>query len=299
MGKICVIISTYNGSKYLDELLCSVCNQTYVDLEIWARDDGSTDETKNILEKYSGEKFKWICDGDNLGPATSFLKALKTAPQADYYAFCDQDDVWDQDKLSSAISMIENCNDYDCSRPIMYYSNVEVVDEKLSHIKLSDYNVPFNDLNYTLFHSTAAGCTIVMNRKLRDLLNQYMPSYISMHDSWTHKVCLALNGIVLFDKKAHIKYRQHQNNQVGFENNKLSFAQGFGSPICQSSKSAQEILKGYGPMLDQKARRSIECVANYTTNFHEKFRLLTDKSFYSDSFLTNLREHISVLRNRR
>lgn len=92
---ITVLMSTYNGEKYLKEQLDSILNQEQVDLKLLIRDDGSTDGTVNILKEYenSHTNIKWY-SGLNLGCGKSFFQLVLDAPKSDYYAFVDQDDVW-------------------------------------------------------------------------------------------------------------------------------------------------------------------------------------------------------------
>ena len=107
MKKIIVLMSTYNGEKYLQVQLDSILSQENVDLELLVRDDGSTDSTKTILERYQSEgKLTWY-SGKNKKPAYSFFDLLGKCKDADYYAFADQDDFWHEDKLINAIKRLE------------------------------------------------------------------------------------------------------------------------------------------------------------------------------------------------
>lgn len=96
-----VVMSTYNGEKYLKEQIDSILSQEGVDVRLYIRDDGSSDRTTDILASYQEHKNVKIEKGNNLGFAKSFLTALDECDEADYYAFSDQDDVWEKDKLST------------------------------------------------------------------------------------------------------------------------------------------------------------------------------------------------------
>lgn len=98
-----VVMSTYNGEKYLKEQIDSILSQEGVDVRLYIRDDGSSDRTTDILASYQEHKNVKIEKGNNLGFAKSFLTALDECDEADYYAFSDQDDVWEKDKLSTAM----------------------------------------------------------------------------------------------------------------------------------------------------------------------------------------------------
>ena len=109
--KVCVLISTYNGERFLEEQIASIIAQKGVEVDILVRDDGSSDMTCSLLERWQKEgKLKWY-KGENLGFARSFMNLLKTASGYDYYAFCDQDDIWLEDKLQRAVAALEKIED--------------------------------------------------------------------------------------------------------------------------------------------------------------------------------------------
>ena len=121
MNKICVLMSTYNGDKYIIEQIESILNQKKVNVELLIRDDGSTDKTLEILEEYS-KKYKNLkyYSGQNLKTARSFMDLLFRAGEYEYYSFSDQDDVWDLDKLTVGISYLkDDYHLYGCSKRIV------------------------------------------------------------------------------------------------------------------------------------------------------------------------------------
>jgi rhamnosyltransferase len=137
MKSVCVLLSTYNGEKYLKELLDSVLNQNCEDkikVSIFVRDDGSSDNTTNILKEYeqNGKIILFGHGGCNLGFAKSFSSLLANAPLSDYYAFCDQDDIWLPDKLISAVERLEKEDNNEI--PLLYSTNLIVVDKDLNEI---------------------------------------------------------------------------------------------------------------------------------------------------------------------
>ena len=98
--KVLVLMSTYNGEKYLREQIDSILGQRGVEVSLLVRDDGSTDATLTTLDEYKESgRLDYYC-GNNLGPARSFMHLLQNAPASDFYAFSDQDDKWMDDKLS-------------------------------------------------------------------------------------------------------------------------------------------------------------------------------------------------------
>ncbi|WIV18850.1 glycosyltransferase family 2 protein [Paenibacillus polygoni] len=212
-----ILLSTYNGEKYLEEQLDSLLTQKNVNIHILIRDDGSKDNTVFILHKYASEYPSKISvtTGSNLGVKQSFYELLSIASsEYDYYAFCDQDDVWLSNKLSNAVQKLQEIK----NEPGMYCSSTQMVNEQLEPIKvwptkprkkLSLYN--------SLIENTCVGCTIVLNPEASKLIKQNPPEIMDnmiMHDWWMYLTISAL-GKVVFDTNPGILYRQHQNNVLG------------------------------------------------------------------------------------
>ncbi|HOV15546.1 MAG TPA: glycosyltransferase, partial [Spirochaetota bacterium] len=125
--KINILMSTYNGEKYLKEQLDSLLNQTYKNIKIYIRDDGSSDNTLNILKEYNKENKINLFVGENIGFVKSFFWLIKNSDNADYYSFSDQDDVWFPGKLEKAINLL---NKYDSQIPTLYFSNFDYYDSE-------------------------------------------------------------------------------------------------------------------------------------------------------------------------
>lgn len=212
-NKVTVLLSTYNGSKFLQQQLDSLYAQTYPNIRILARDDGSSDSTRSILENaQSGGRLEILDEHHNLGPALSFFELLQNAAltETEYVAFCDQDDVWHPDKISYAISALSMVADH---HPALFCSRLEIVDEQLNHIGFTHTPRQIGFGN-ALVENVATGCTIVLNRKAIELICRHLPGKVLMHDWWCYLV-LSCFGEVIFDNNTHIKYRQHGNNMIG------------------------------------------------------------------------------------
>ncbi|TPE54290.1 glycosyltransferase family 2 protein [Maribrevibacterium harenarium] len=220
--RVAVLMSTYNGSVFLEEQLRSLVEQTYSNFTVYVRDDGSSDETLNMIASYDGLDVEVISDdAGNVGPASSFLRLL-TAIQADYYLFCDQDDVWFNDKIEKAILCIDSLT---CQKgtPVLYHSDLTLVDSKLNIIGDSFHkfdNVKpdeFFQNNSLLIQNCVVGCTSAFNRELRDLaINNLQGRYdcIAMHDWWL-ALFARYFGTIVYDDCSTIYYRQHQSNVSG------------------------------------------------------------------------------------
>lgn len=281
-------MSTYNGEKYLREQIDSILAQKEVKIELLVRDDGSSDNTIAILDEYKEKKLLDWYDGENLGPARSFLDLLIKAGEYDYYAFSDQDDYWIPEKLNVAIKKLE---DIDENIPAVYFSNKEIVDEHLENGRLADSVAPVVSFRSSIVRNIATGCTMVFNAKLRDKVLIYQPKYLEMHDSWIYRVCLAIKGRAIYDGNAYIKYRQHSRNVIGANDGVLvkieRRTKKFFDPDHEREKVSKELLKGYANFMYQADKDWLEDLKRYRTDRRAKKRLLRDKSYKTEKVDTN------------
>lgn len=209
--KLLILLSTWNGCKYLRELLTSILNQEYNDeLTVLVRDDGSSDNTIQIIEEMKDGRVEVIC-GENLGAKGSFLALLSEARRRrpDFVALADQDDVWLPRKLQCAVERLHSVKG-----PALYCSALNLVDENLQPIGTYYFNdIPSFEASF--FTNCTTGCTCVFNRDLLDLID-VLPNQenIFMHDWWLYIISAAF-GTVIYDSTPMILYRQHSSNQVG------------------------------------------------------------------------------------
>lgn len=223
MSTIQVLMSAYNGEKYISEQIDSILaqdcgNKGLANVKLLIRDDGSSDSTRDILEQYVvnyPSQVSWY-HGDNKGVIKSFFDLLeKSDDEADYYAFADQDDYWMPEKLSVGIKKIEEMKKDSDDIPLLYCCRPKLVDENLnplvSEIKRPPMRPSFNN---ALIENIVTGCTIVMDRNLRDMVKAAPPRYTVMHDWWFYIIASSF-GRVYYDETPHICYRQHGGNEVG------------------------------------------------------------------------------------
>ncbi len=215
--KIAVIMSTYNGEKYVEEQINSILAQTNVEVSLYIRDDGSSDNTKAILDQFSHYSQIHLVHFENignLGVRDNFLKTLQYALENDrtveYFSFADQDDVWLPEKLAKAIEKIKSSSQNYC----LYYSNKNFVDQDLKFIKKEKIKF-YNDFMECYSSSLASGCTMVFNRNVAELAVNPMPVTAEFHDVWIYRLCKYVGADIIFDKNSYILYRQHGNNVCG------------------------------------------------------------------------------------
>jgi rhamnosyltransferase len=202
-------MSTYNGERFLQQQVDSIIRQEGVNVHLLVRDDGSTDQTLSMLEQYKEKGALDYYQGENLGSARSFMQLLKDAPAADYYAFSDQDDYWLQDKLWTAVQHIGNTEG-----PALYFCQTQLADKDLNHLPTPKLS-PLGTFGESLVYQFIGGCTMVMNKALRDIVITYEPKFLQMHDVWIYCIAQAINAHICYDPTPHILYRQHDRNVVG------------------------------------------------------------------------------------
>lgn len=206
---------TYNGHLFIISQIESILNQKNVDVHILIRDDGSTDETVDLIKrKYSNDTRIELIEGNNIGCVNSFNFLVKEAIKRkmfSYFAFSDQDDVWDDTKLISGIEYLcRSSNTY----PNVYCCNLMISDSAAKPIcSLYKYDVNLNKSNM-LVSNKAAGCTMVFNRAMAKMYSEHLAKFPSYHDYWMGLMAIYF-GKLYFDNKCHIFYRQHSNNVVG------------------------------------------------------------------------------------
>lgn len=286
-----VLMSTYNGEKYLKEQIESVLNQLNVDITLWVADDCSTDRTVDILKDYKTkfDNFNYFINEHNKNFTYNFIDLLFKAQnqQFDYYAFCDQDDIWLPDKIYSAISKIEECIP-DNQNGIMYCSNQTLVDAQLNFIRMKFEKSPFFKNRYVhIFENIATGCTIVFDKAFKDYACKYYPKNIYLHDHYLFLLAM-FTATCVYDEKSYIMYRQHENNLIGVK--KLSFSQRLSRFLNKkTSQSAlpREIVAGYEKYLTADDLKHFKTVADYNISFAKKLKLLFSFNIYPKSHYLN------------
>ncbi|MCL2112635.1 MAG: glycosyltransferase family 2 protein [Streptococcaceae bacterium] len=283
--KVAIIISTYNGEKYLEEQLDSIINQTYENLLIYIRDDGSSDNTRKILERYRSLDSRIQVEfAQNIGYCRSFFSMLEKV-EADYYAFCDQDDIWKSTKISIAIKDIENKERGQGTFPVLWFSNIELCDAEMNLITLASIK-KFYTFENSLFTCAAPGMAMVINKEARKKIISKNIDTIKEHDFWVYRVCSAL-GEIVYNKEALVKYRRHGNNVSDYSYNflqryYLGFKRLFLTDIYKNTK--KEIIlfsKLYRDNLSEEKKKTIELFSDY----HLKARIR--KTFFNKRLKDN------------
>jgi glycosyltransferase involved in cell wall biosynthesis len=217
---VTILLCTYNGDKFLSQQLDSIEAQIHKNWVIIASDDGSTDETLEILEHY---KAKWkhgkliIVNGPQNSFSKNFLSlACDSGIKGDYYAFCDQDDVWFPTKLSVALKNITENQKNDV--PYVYCGRTQYVKEDLAPCGMSPLFIFPKTFRNALVQSIAGGNTMVFNQSAKTLFEKVGSVDVASHDWWAYLLVTAVDGEVFYDANPQILYRQHQKALVGGNN---------------------------------------------------------------------------------
>jgi glycosyltransferase involved in cell wall biosynthesis len=220
LPKVAILLCTFHGQHYLTHQLESFSDQTNKNWELWVSDDGSVDDTHFILESYQN---KWGIERLSIhsGPAEGFVAnflslTCKANVNADYYAYSDQDDIWEPEKLERALEWL---NTIPRDTPALYCSRTRLVDSNNIDIGLSPlFSKPPSFAN-ALAQNIGGGNTMVFNNAARELL-KYAGDNVDVvtHDWWVYLVVTGCGGKVYYDPRPSLRYRQHDNNQIGIEN---------------------------------------------------------------------------------
>ncbi len=246
-----ILCATYNGGRFVREQIESIQSQCHPRWRLLIRDDGSQDETVQIVSELA-RRDRRICllhDGEgNLGPAQNFGALMQHAlfSNAECLMFADQDDVWRSDKIARTLAAFDTAESrYGAAAPILVHTDLEVVDATLrtlhtSFMKLQRlHHVDAQPLPTLLVQNFVTGCTMMFNRPLLELALP-MPPEAAMHDWWL-ALCAAGAGRVEFVPMATVRYRQHSRNQVGVNG------------LLRSMRR----LAGHGPLLESLVKRHL------------------------------------------
>tara|TARA_B110000444_G_scaffold254130_1_gene286109 strand:- start:453 stop:1352 length:900 start_codon:yes stop_codon:yes gene_type:complete len=212
---------TYNGGNFLEEQLLSIEKQTYQNWSLTVSDDGSSDNTIKILKDF---KTKWgdnkltIINGPQKGFSENFFSLIKKNKLvASYYAFADQDDIWEKEKIQISLNFLSKIKK-GCTG--LYCSRTRLINKKNDEIGYSTYFGKKPSFKNALVQSIAGGNTMVINCEAKKLIQiASTGSNVVTHDWLIYQIITGSDGFVLYDKWPSVRYRQHDNNKIGSNKN--------------------------------------------------------------------------------
>ena len=232
---VAILLATYNGSKYIQLQLDSLAKQSYKNWYLLISDDGSTDSTLDVVKSFQdtwGKEKVRLFNGPKRGSALNFMFLLKRASGIHkYFAFCDQDDIWDPDKLDRSLTYLETLS---LGTPGLYGGHSRIIDAEGNFIGKSPLFRRKPSFQNALVQSIMGGNTMVMNDALRcKLIKLDYPLSLPSHDWWCYIVVTGVGGVCYYDPVPSVRYRQHVSNQVGANT-------GFSNKV----KRLQQLMKG-------------------------------------------------------
>ncbi len=216
-SEVAILLSTWNGAPYLPDQLASFLGQIGVTWRLYWRDDGSDDNSADILRAFAagkgaGRVVELSDVRGRLGITGSFLTLLRQAPPGQVIAFADQDDVWLPEKLARGVAALAGVKD---GRPALYCARQSLVDATLHPLSLSATLKEPPGFPQALTQNIATGCTVMLNpAAVRLIAGTHEPAE-TLHDWWAYLVVAASGGRVLMDEYPTVLYRQHAANAVG------------------------------------------------------------------------------------
>lgn len=292
-----ILLATYNGERYLAEQIDSILAQTFTDWKLLIRDDGSTDGTQTIIRYYAKShpnKIIYISDIDkNLGTVHNFERLMEFST-ADYLMFCDQDDIWIDNKVEKSILKIRKMEkEFGLNTPLLAYTDLIVCDESGQQIANSfweyqgiDPSLPL-DLAKALVQNNATGNTFIFNRTLCNYALPFSSDTV-MHDWLIALVALFLGKIDYLNDQT-ILYRQHSANVSGTKGKNilpmLRKLPNYCKTLEKNTRQAKSFLENFKSQLDQRQINTLETFStlfyiNRTQRLYKllKFQFLTPRN---------------------
>lgn len=268
-SEVLILLSTFNGEIFLDELLTSLSTQKEVNITVLVRDDGSTDRSLDILENYADKLNLKIIEGTNEGLDSSYKILMNESKkyQFDYVAFCDQDDVWMPDKLARSISMLRASGK-------AHYASKRLLFRRNRHGSITypkgEIIVRFHN---SIFENVAPGCTMVI---ARDHFNRLMEiGCTELKGRYDHILYLVSSALKenYFDQKALIHYRIHSSNAVGIIGLRDRSPKKISSEIRQKFEQLEVIYEKLKLQMDElDSNLSKEIL--YTRTFRSRLKMI-------------------------
>lgn len=274
---VVVLMATFNGSRYIREQLDTIAAQTHTQWRLVVADDGSRDDTLAIVQKFSDDypdRVRIVRDGPTGSARDNFFRLLRVAGPAPYFAFCDQDDVWSDDKLDLLVQRCKQMETQHRGQPCMVYSDLKVVDAHLGLLNSSFLNqvrARPQDITYKtlLAENAIPGCAMLFNTSLADLFRarDFDATSAIMHDWWIVLLASTLGKISHVPSRL-VNYRQHATNTLGtVERSGLTFVlsklfSGDRSAAVKTYTQAAAFLRAYGDLLDPEVHKEVSAFAS-------------------------------------
>ncbi len=263
---VAILLATYNGSKYVKSQLDSLLSQTYPHIAIYIWDDGSSDNTVSIVKDYIAQNntprqiILLENNGTNLGCPGSFYEISRKCAPADYYAFCDQDDIWYPDKIKWAVETLEMQSEK--QKPCVYFSAYEYYTDTGTFLHRSPVQKARIELTDVLYYTPASGFVIVFNEAARQQLILNVDPGKELHDRWILRGA-ACFGSVLYDTRTSAAHIRHAHAVTAEDSTDSSLIRSFfkneiaGTAMTDSKKYLSHFETTFADRLSKSQKRTL------------------------------------------
>lgn len=253
-ANVAILLGTFDGEPFLAEQLASYEQQTHHHWQLFASNDGYDLATERILKQFQTKHSQkiYLRQGPRQGFAKNFLSlACDESILADYYAFSDQDDIWEPDKMTNAIEWLETVSK---DIPAIYCSRACLINHEGKEI---GFTFTFNkkmSFSHALVQNVASGNTMIFNHAAKKLLSIAGMVDVPSHDWWLYLVTTACGGEMKFDNHPSVRYRQHDKNLIGYK-----------TGIVNKIKNIHKIIKGQLKFFNEKHINALIKIYPYMT----------------------------------
>ncbi|MDT8952614.1 MULTISPECIES: glycosyltransferase [Lactobacillaceae] len=297
---VAVLMSTFNGERFLEAQLESIWKQkTEAQIHLYVRDDGSTDSTLKILHAWSTRiPMTIVQDHENIGPSRSFFRLARGVSSSDYYAFVDQDDIWDLNKLETCIQAME-CK----STPVVCTSNCRIIDSQgllirpRMHAMAPKFTIPSQ-----LTCGSVQGCSMVFNNSALSTFIKWDDRKVPMHDLALLVGVMSMGGEIIYFDKALFSYRVHNRNVVAKQGKtflvreKNTLEKWIGRKnLHDISIFADEIIRIFGSNLDEGVCSYLHTLSQCPSSLRARVKVLFNHESRSPNFRGDASFRIKVL----
>ena len=303
---VTIIMCTYNGEKYIREQLQSIADSTVTEWNILISDDQSTDSTIQIareFQKQYPDKIQIKVNETKKGAIINFLSGIYQVgtrmKKDDFIMLCDQDDIWNPDKIEKTRSGMNNLiKTYGNEMPLLVCTDVTVVDDEMKIIhesfrRMNNYQIRHLDFAHLMMENKVQGCTTMINKSLALMLDR-LPQKATMHDGWLALIASAFGHIKYMDEQT-MKYRQHIDNVQGSiaykddVKNKFSNLGGQRQIVMNTTVQIGEFLEIYGEKMPERIKNAAKAFATLSQqNFYMRRCNIVKYHMWKSGFLRNI-----------
>ncbi|MGG6192519.1 glycosyltransferase family 2 protein [Pantoea allii] len=301
-SSVAILLATYNGGEFLIPQLNSFCSQSYPSWKLYVSDDGSTDNTLSILESFSSHDSGInVYAGPKKGFAQNFISLIKRQDiEASYYAFSDQDDIWCKDKLARAVGFLKDIHP---DIPALYCSRTKLIDSSGNEIGYSTFYKKPPGFGHSLIQNIASGNTMVFNHSAKKMLECAYGKPIVAHDWTLYQIVSACGGVVFYDEKPTLLYRQHGGNLIGSGLNPLQRMNNFFAALNGRTAKWNDInlsiLQCGELKLSADASKKIQCIKEMrNSNLLRRVKIYHSSGLYHQNLIGTLTNYCYAVLNK-